>query len=68
MKPDRNVIAEPNWKAMCGELKEENRILKEQAEIMKEDYQKKIDALATERQFLLGQVRAFEYCVKGGAE
>lgn len=68
MKPDRNLTAEPNWRGMCGDLKEENRILKEQAEIMKEEYQKKIDALETERQFLLGQVRAFEYCIKGGTE
>ena len=68
MKPDRNAISEPNWHEMYGKVKEENCILKEKAEAMKEEYQKKIDALETERQFLLGQVRAFEYCIKGGAE
>jgi hypothetical protein len=68
MKPDRELIAEPNWQGMCGELNEENHILKERAKIMEEEYQKKIDALETERQFLLGQVRAFEYCIKGGVK
>jgi hypothetical protein len=53
---------------MYEKLKEENFMLKEQAMIMEEKCREKIDALEKERQFLLGQVRAFEYCTKGGAE
>ena len=68
MKPDRSVIAEPNWKEMCEKLKEENYLLKEKIEIMDMDFQKRIDALEKEKRFLLGQVEAFKYCARGGAE
>jgi len=71
-------LAEPNYERLCEVLRKDNECLRAEfeclvercnkVELEKEQLKARIDELEKEKHFLSGQVEAFKYCVKGGAE
>ena len=71
-------FTEPNYGEMYESVAKENCLLKEEFNVLVEKCNKmgledeqlraRNAELETERQFLLGQIEAFKYCAKGGAE
>ena len=71
-------LAEPNYRGMYESEAKENRLMKEEFNILVEKCNKmgledeqlraRIAELEKENLFLSGQIEAFKYCAKGGAE
>ena len=71
-------LAEPNYRGMYESEAKENRLMKEEFNILVEKCNKmgledeqlraRIAELEKENLFLSGQSEAFKYCAKGGSE